>query len=83
MPYARPHTRYVPLRSPRNLEAAMRRRDLSGSELAHLVDTHRQTISNLRNGNRAAVRLELAEAIEDALRVRRGDLFRYPEPAVS
>lgn len=77
MPYSRPHNHYAPLRSTRRLEAAMRKRDVNGSELALLADTHRQTISNLRRGERGAVRQEVAEAIEDALRVDRGHLFTY------
>lgn len=77
MSYARPHTHYVPLRGQPRLEAAMKKRDVNGSELAALAGTHRQTISNLRRGERGAVRQDVAEAIETALRVERGYLFRY------
>jgi len=72
MAYRPPRTTKLKLlTSPDVLEAAMRRRDLSASELARLAGTHRQTISSLRTGKQNRVDANTATAIEKALRAER------------
>lgn len=77
MPYITPGAIHVPLRSALKLEAAMKRADMNGSEVAALANTSRQTISQLRREQRVMLNTDTAAAIEDALKVRRGTLFNF------
>ncbi len=63
------------LRSIPLLERAMRARDLNGRELARTAQTSPQTVSQLRTGGRLSVRADIAQRLEQTLRVRRGSLF--------
>ncbi len=67
----------VPFRDMAKLESAMKRANMNASELARLAGTTKQTISNLRRGKQRTMRTHTAEAIEEALRMRRGALFNY------
>lgn len=66
---------WATLRDYRQLERAMRERDLNGRELAVCVRTSPQTISQLRNGARRRVSAQLAHDLEKTLRVDSGKLF--------
>ena len=57
------------------LQKALRARDLSGNALARLANTSAQTISQLRQGKRVAVRAAVAVRIEKTLNRAVGTLF--------
>lgn len=80
MPYQPTVRELRPVRDRRRLEAALRARNLSGSELSRLVTAlgapaSKQAISHLRHGRTRSVRAELADAIERVLAVEPGHLF--------
>lgn len=79
MTYALRRTATATLRSPARLEKAMRRRDVNGRELARLANVNREIISRLRRGAARTTSRRSAEAIEEALRARAGELFAYGE----
>jgi len=74
MTYRPTHT-LVPLRDIARLNRAMKVRDLNAAELADIVGTTRQTISNLRNGRTRATDVKRARAIADALHLSPNRLF--------
>jgi len=82
MPY-QPARRLARLRSTERLETRMRNADMSGADIARQVGVSRQLVSLLRTGRAAGVRVELAENLERALKVKRGWLFDYSTPVTT
>lgn len=77
--YRTPIRTLARLRSRRDLETAMRTRDVNANELASMAGVHRQSISKLRRGESERMRPDSAAAIEKALRVNKGELFDYTD----
>jgi transcriptional regulator with XRE-family HTH domain len=67
--------------APGRLRRLMRRKRLTGRELADLVGTSQATISRLVSGMQTSCQGDLGVRIERALKVELGSLFAGPETA--
>lgn len=69
MTYVPPNRALVTLRDTDRLERSLKKRDLSGAELAMLAKRSRQIVSNLRTGRTRRTDVETARRISSALGV--------------
>ena len=81
MAYISTGRKFAAIKSRSSIEQGLKRRDISGAELAKMAGTTRATISNIRRGHTRRVYTETARRIEIILGADPGDLFDYDEVA--